>query len=332
MPDDSRVPPSRGFASGHDGTTYYGRPSLKHAPFNNVVVGSYIFLAGLSGAAQLLATLVRRSGRRGGRNVVRTGRWLSLAAPTIGAGLLIYDLHTPQRFYNMLRIFRSTSPMSIGTWILMAFSGSSALTWAGDMLGRIPGLHWLRPVGRLTELPAAASGAALGTYTAALLSATSTPLWAAAPRALAVRFGASSVASACAALSLAERRARNDELARDLDIVALAALGVELVASGMCRQRWKTVGLASAEDSVPGAMLLRIGADDVGTALPIVLHAAALVAPAAASRSGSMLASVATLVGSLCLRIGVMSAGDASSDRPRESLGFASPRNLSRQL
>jgi hypothetical protein len=67
--------------------------------------------------------------------------------------------------------------------------------------------------------------------------------------------------------------------------------------------------------------------------LPIVLHAAALAAPAAAaSRKGSMLASLATLAGSLCLRIGVMAAGDASADRPRESLGFATPRNLPRQL
>lgn len=332
MPDDAGVqPPSRGFP-GYDGTTYYDRPSLKHAPFNNVVVGSYIFLAGLAGAAQLLGTLVKRTRVRGSGRLVRNSRWLSLTAPTIGAGLLVYDLHTPQRFYNMLRIFRSTSPMSIGTWILMSFTGSAAVTWAGDVLGRIPGLRWLRPIASVAELPGAATGAGLGTYTAGLLSATSTPLWAAAPRALAVRFGASSVASACAALSLAERRADNHKLARDLDTVGLAALGVELAASWVCRQRWKSLGLASAEDAMPGAVLTRVGADGIGTALPIVLHAAALVAPPAASRKGSMLASLATLAGSLCLRIGVMSAGDASASRPRESLGFASPRNLPRQV
>jgi hypothetical protein len=41
-----------------DGRTYYGRPQLKPPPFNNWLVGSYVFLAGLSGAAQLLSTVI----------------------------------------------------------------------------------------------------------------------------------------------------------------------------------------------------------------------------------------------------------------------------------
>ena len=105
--------PTAGDRPGAERTTYYGRPSLKPAPFENPVVGSYIFLAGLSGAAQLLATLIRRSGRPDGAGAVRRGRMLALLAPTVGSALLIYDLHTPQRFYNMLRIFRRTSPMSM---------------------------------------------------------------------------------------------------------------------------------------------------------------------------------------------------------------------------
>lgn len=315
----------------YDGPTYYDRPSLKPAPFNTTVVGGYIFLAGLAGAAQMLAALARRARPRGFRRVARTGHALSLLAPTLGASLLIYDLHTPQRFANMLRIFRRTSPMSIGTWVLMAFSGSSIATVAGDWLGRVPDLRWLRPVGRAAELPAAVSGAALGTYTAALLSATSTPLWAAAPRALAVRFGASSVASACAALSLAERQADNHRTARDLDTIALAALGVELAASLACRRRWRALGLHAAEDTAAGAVLMHGGADLMGTAVPMTLHAAALAAPPAASRRGSALGSLAILAGSLCLRIGVLEAGDATALRPRESLGFAQPKNLPRR-
>ena len=37
--------------AGWTGPTYYGRPQLKAAPFENPVVGGYIFLAGLSGSA-----------------------------------------------------------------------------------------------------------------------------------------------------------------------------------------------------------------------------------------------------------------------------------------
>jgi hypothetical protein len=40
------------------GQTYYDRPQLKPAPFKKSLVGGYVFLAGLSGAAQLLATLL----------------------------------------------------------------------------------------------------------------------------------------------------------------------------------------------------------------------------------------------------------------------------------
>ncbi|MBN8901355.1 MAG: hypothetical protein J0H57_10015, partial [Rhodospirillales bacterium] len=69
----------------------------------------------------------------------------------------------------------------------------------------------------------------------------------------------------------------------------------------------------------------------VGTAVPMTLHAAALAAPPAASRRGSALGSLAILAGSLCLRIGVLETGDATALRPRESLGFAQPKNLPRR-
>src|ERR1700760_2948719 len=87
------------------GQTYYGRAQLKPAPFKNTLVGSYVFLAGLSGAAQLLATLLDLTQGRLAASAVRSGRYLSLLAPTVGSVCLIADLHTPKRFYNMLRIY-----------------------------------------------------------------------------------------------------------------------------------------------------------------------------------------------------------------------------------
>ena len=39
------------------GPTYYGRPALKEAPFNNWVVGGYVALAGLAGASAILAAI-----------------------------------------------------------------------------------------------------------------------------------------------------------------------------------------------------------------------------------------------------------------------------------
>ena len=302
--------------------TYYGRPQLKQAPFNNWVVGGYIFLAGLSGASALLAAAGDLGRGRDAGGLVRRGRYLSLLAPTVGSVLLIWDLHTPKRFYNMLRVAKSTSPMSIGTWVLMSFSGFAGLS-AAAQFGADRGWGWMRRAARVAQVPAAVAGAGLSTYTAALLSSTSTPLWAAAPRALAVRFGSSSVASGAAALSLGERRGRNR---RALDTIALAALATELAAATASHRTYRRKRVSAALDGGWG-QAERLGATGAGTLLPLGLHAASLLlgrrAPAL-----SGLASLAVLAGSALLRISIMAAGDESARRPEISLGYAQPDNL----
>ena len=91
-----------------DGRTYYGRRSSSRRRSTDALVGSYVFLAGLSGAAQLLATALdlargreRASRPSGAGDICRCWRRRSAAL------CLILDLHTPQRFYNMLRVFKS---------------------------------------------------------------------------------------------------------------------------------------------------------------------------------------------------------------------------------
>jgi formate-dependent nitrite reductase membrane component NrfD len=275
------------------GPTYYGRAQLKEAPFDNRVVGGYIFLAGVSGAA-----------------------------------MLIYDLHTPKRFYNMLRIAKPTSPMSIGTWILMAFTGC-AFTSAGAqfLVDQKPRWSWPRIIARIAHAPAALAGAGLSTYTASLLASTSTPLWAAAPKALAVRFGSSSVAAGAAALSLFERSARNR---RALDQIMLAALTTEFAATIVTDHTYRARGVDEAYGGGRGA-LEKIGGDTIGMVLPAALIAASLAPGQHASRRKSGLAAFAILAGSLFLRISIMSAGDRSARQPDISMRFSQPGNLPRK-
>jgi formate-dependent nitrite reductase membrane component NrfD len=318
MPDDaSYVPPLRKW----DGTTYYGREQVKAAPFNNWLVGGYIFLAGLSGGAMILSTLMDLTKGSAAKKAVRRGRTLSLLGPTVGTVMLVADLHTPKRFYNMLRLFKSTSPMSIGSWILVSFSGCAMLT---AVAGRIPGLRWLA---RLTQVPAAVAGAGLGTYTASLLSATSTPLWAAAPAALAVRFGASSVAAGAAALSLTEKK--RSRLGRDLDRIALMALALELAATMSADEQYRRKGVEGALETLPG-LIDEVGAAGMGTALPLGLHMASLALTRHRSGILSRLASLAILGGSAILRISFMAAGDESARQPEISMKMAQPENLPR--
>ena len=74
------------------------------------------------------------------------------------------------------------------------------------------------------------TGAAMSTYTGALLAATSAPVWAALPKLLPASFGASAMASAAAALSLLAGGSEHETL----DRVELVASTVELALVASC--------------------------------------------------------------------------------------------------
>ncbi len=308
-----------------DGPTYYGRSQLKSAPFENWVVGGYVFLAGLSGSASLISALVDAARGRRGQETVRRGRYLSLLGPTIGSVLLIYDLHTPKRFYNMLRIVKRTSPMSIGTWILMAFSACAGISAIAQFIAdRLPRGTIFAGAARAAHVPAAVAGMGLSTYTAALLSATSTPLWAASPRGMAIRFASSSVATGAAALSLGERSARTK---RDLDTVAVAALTAELAATLGSHRAYRETGVSPALEGGWGAVEKQ-GATGLGVMAPLVANMAAMAMSRGRPGRLSDFAALAVLGGGLLLRVSMMAAGDESAARPDISFRFSQPRNL----
>ena len=280
------------------GETYHGLPALKPAEFN-VNVGAYIAILGASGAAQVLGTLARPS-RPG---TAKRARALALAGSVVGPAILVGHLKTPKRWYNMLRIIRPASPMSWGSWALTGFGASSFAVLGAQHMG------W-RGAEAAAAVPAVLSGAVMATYTAALLSATSNPLWAAAPGPLGAAFGASSVAAGASAMALIEREAGQHAAARRLEGVALLALGVEAVAMHLAERRWRDAGVGKP---MQRSALHQAGGKALGLAAPALL--AALGRP--------RLASLAVLAGSALMRQAVLRAGDASAQRPQDSLGFA---------
>ena len=216
-PDDPAQVPRRGAhdvdlhdRSKWEGPTYYGRSQLKASPFNAWVVGGYVALAGLSGTAALIAAVADGVEGQRASSTVRRGRYLSLLAPVIGSVLLIWGpayaeavlQHVPGSQGDVTDVDRDVDPDSVQRRRIRDCGIAASF-------GPVPEARLGRGrLARVTQIPAAVAGAGLGTYTAALLSATSTPLLAAAPRLMAARFASSSVMAGASALSLGEGSAR----------------------------------------------------------------------------------------------------------------------------
>ncbi|HMA47673.1 MAG TPA: NrfD/PsrC family molybdoenzyme membrane anchor subunit, partial [Frankiaceae bacterium] len=121
-PDPQAVVPAAAF------TSYYGRPVVKAAPWENDIP-AYLFLGGLAAGSSVLGAGADLTGRPVLR---RAGRVSALAAVLASFGALVHDLGRPERFHHMLRVAKPTSPMSMGTWILTGYGPLAGLAAASE--------------------------------------------------------------------------------------------------------------------------------------------------------------------------------------------------------
>jgi protein NrfD len=296
------------------GETYHGRPVTKASAFD-WKVSFYVVTLGIAGAAQVIAALAR--GQRHGAGLARRARFLALAGSAVGPLVLIQHLKTRSRWFNMLRILRPTSPMSVGSWLLAGFGALSGLTALGELLGR----RWpfARRVADAAQGPAAVAGAGMSVYTAGLLASTSTPLWAAAPAALAAQFGSASMAGAASSLALLQRAAGERGSAARLERLAMIAAAVELLAAREAELRWTAKGLDRPIRTGLAGLLNQVGGKALGVLLPLAAHGAGR---AIGGRAGALLpevASLAMILGGAAMRHSVLLAGNESACRPEHA-------------
>jgi hypothetical protein len=173
--------------------SYYGQPVLKQ-PVWKPEVPFYFFAGGLAGAS---AGLAFAAGLRGNRELERRAWINSLVALSASPPLLISDLGRPERFLNMLRLFKVTSPMSVGSWILAAFGAATSVAAGAELTDLVPA-----EAGGTAKAASAALGLPLATYTAGLLANTSVPAWHGARFTLPFVFAGGSAASAGAAATI----------------------------------------------------------------------------------------------------------------------------------
>ena len=148
--------------------SYYGRPILKTPTWKTPDVPLYLFLGGLAGASALLA---EGAALRACPALERVARLAAAAGAAPAPSPWSTTSGRPERFLNMLRVFKPTSPLSVGSFILAPFCALSAAAAGSEVTGRLPRL------GRLAGLGAAALGPPLATYTAALVANTAVPAW-----------------------------------------------------------------------------------------------------------------------------------------------------------
>ena len=294
--------------------SYYGRPVIKEPVWRTPDVPGYLFLGGLAGASSVLAAGAQLSGYR---ELAKVAKVSALGAISLSAVALIHDLGRPQRFANMLRVFKPSSPMSVGSWLLTGYGPVAGAAAVSEVTGILP------KVGLAATLGAGLLGPAIATYTAALICDTAVPAWHAGYREMPYVF-AGSAASAAGGLGLLATRPADAEPARNLAVLGAAA---ELIA------KRQLISRLAGSDGRPGSS--EPGSSEQGLAEPyetgttgaILRIAEFLTAGGLAgavlgrrSRAVSALASASLVAASALTRFGIFEAGMASARDPKYTI------------
>ncbi len=279
--------------------SYYGRPVLKE-PVWQAEIPFYLFTGGLGGASSVLSLVARVLGNE---RLAQRSIQIASAADAVSPVLLIADLGRPERFLNMLRVFKVTSPMSVGSWILAYSSAASSVSAFLNTIGR------LRHIADLTRTASAVSGAPLAVYTATLISDTAIPVWHEARRELPFLFGSSAAASAGAAAAIAVR----PEEAGPARRLAVGGVLVENAVFKLMERRLGVVGEPYSQGEAGRYKKI---------AIACTLGGAALTAAAGRrSRVAAVAGGAAVLAGEVAVRWSVFKAGFQSARDPKYTIG-----------
>jgi len=278
---------------------------IKEPAWGTPDIAGYLFLGGLAGASSMLAAAAEVSGYGELARVAKVG---ALGAISLSAVALVHDLGRPGRFVNMLRVFKPTSPMSVGSWLLSAYGPAAGAAAVSEVTGILPG------AGRAATLGAGLLGPAIATYTAALICDTAVPAWHEGHREMPYLF-AGSAASAAGGLGMLATPGHAGLATR------FAALGAitELTAKRRMMDRLGETG-EPYRTGRPGKLLNTAEVLTVAGAAAALLGGGPVLgggAPGGRRRVMTALCGAALVTGSALTRFGIFEAGRVSARDPK---------------
>lgn len=299
-------------------SSYYGQPVVKPVPWDHKI-SAYLFVGGIAGVSGIIQAGAAATG-----NAVlqRNSRLTAMATVGLSGAALVADLGRPERFLNMLRTVKLTSPMSVGTWILSGYAAFTGVTTATEVLGLLPARGPLRSLSRVLAPVAAPAtvgqalmGAPLAAYSAVLLSDTAHPVWHESRRQLPFVFVGSAALASGGVQMLLTPLAHAGPARR----LALLGAGTELVAMHRLEGHLAQLRIDEPITSGTGAGTLRLAraltlAGGAGTLLSGRSRLAALA-------SGAALATASALT-----RMGVVEAGIESAKDPQYTVRLQKDR------
>jgi Ni/Fe-hydrogenase subunit HybB-like protein len=156
------------------GSGYATQKATKAPNWHGVVILD-VLLNGLTNGLFLTAGLADLAAPQTFAAVARAAYPVALVLLFADLVCLVIDLGDPLRFHHMLRVFKPSSPMSLGVWCLTLYSLPLTLIVVLDLLpAGGPALDWVRRVAVVVGLVPALGSVV---YKGVLFSTSSQPVW-----------------------------------------------------------------------------------------------------------------------------------------------------------
>lgn len=287
-------------------TGYYELPMVKE-PSWTWEIPLYFFVGGAAGASGVIGAIARLSGAS--PRLVRDARRIAFAGSVFSPVLLISDLGRPARFLAMLRVFKPQSPMSVGVWALVGFSGGATAANVGEWLEEHTSYAGLaKGMQTAGDVVALLFGLPLATYTGVLIGATVIPAWNQNISLLPAHFAASGLAASVGLLELMGHRSP-----------ALQALGMGAALTETAMGASIELNPDPAVEPLkhgPSGWLIRVGGVLSGP-IPLALRTISLFSKGSRAEKLRKYAAVSSVVGSAITRAAWIHAGHVSARESR---------------